>query len=400
MLLCSILNIRSLPCFLLICWCARVGVKRIQSATPCQTHMALYFCCSGKRSVIMMHRVNSYARTSLTDKVMQSKKKASYLQCYLVIITTMASYVFIYKQGEHLILIHSICACYINPNYFQHAGMRDLTPLSLPKIYNQWPLHHSLIYAERYPGISFHIDSSNANKTLAPMQEWLKVHNEYLASTYLLHRLYHDQRLSTNNISEADLCYPSCTAIQSHHSRDANILQFQVKPGTSKFKNNCLTLTSIGIEILMSPCSFSVPYWHSIYHSGKQVDFSLSVRTRLLCYVGGMIRGIGRANVIDALYVQYYKALQEQLFFNYTVPPATQPSGNNQDLHRFFERVWDMYASTVFSWQPEGDTETRRGFYDSWMLACIPVISRSAACTYSARFGGTYLQHPDPPWKT
>jgi hypothetical protein len=47
-----------------------------------------------------------------------------------------------------------------------------------------------------------------------------------------------------------------------------------------------------------------------------------------------------------------------------------------------------MYAASVFSWQPEGDTETRRAFYDSWMLGCIPVISRSTACTYSGLFGG------------
>ena len=47
-----------------------------------------------------------------------------------------------------------------------------------------------------------------------------------------------------------------------------------------------------------------------------------------------------------------------------------------------------MYASSVFSWQPWGDTSTRRAFYDSWMFGSIPVIHVKSAHDYENIFRG------------
>jgi hypothetical protein len=336
-------------------------------------------------------------RSTSSSRVSSQKKRGRNRSHYGLLVAAIAlSYMFIYKQGEYLMLIHSIRACYINLNFFQHASMATLAPTFLPKIYVQWPLRLDMIYKERYPGIQFSIENEGANKILAPVHEWLRVHHEYLAGTYLLHRLYHDRRLSTNNLSEADLCYPSCAHVSGTYERyDAQILQFQVKPGKSAIFDGCHALT-IGIETLMTSCSFSVPYWHSIYYPGKQTTWkpwNTAARTKFLCYVGGTIRGIGRENVIDTLYVHYYTTAREQLFFNDTIGPTGLRPDNLQQL---FEHAWEMYASSIFSWQPEGDTETRRGFYDSWMFGCIPVISRSAACTYGGLFGGTIFAAPRP----
>ena len=58
-------------------------------------------------------------------------------------------------------------------------------------------------------------------------------------------------------------------------------------------------------------------------------------------------------------------------------------------LQGFFSRMWGLYADSVFSFQPAGDTPTRRGIFDSWVLGCIPVISRwSADHTYKSLFKG------------
>jgi len=47
-----------------------------------------------------------------------------------------------------------------------------------------------------------------------------------------------------------------------------------------------------------------------------------------------------------------------------------------------------MYATSVFSWEPSGDSPTRRAFYDSWMLGCIPIVVDYASYDYEQLFRG------------
>ena len=54
----------------------------------------------------------------------------------------------------------------------------------------------------------------------------------------------------------------------------------------------------------------------------------------------------------------------------------------------FYARVWRVYAGADFSLQPPGDTATRRGFYDSWMHGCIPVLTIHSAVQYVSLFNG------------
>ena len=54
----------------------------------------------------------------------------------------------------------------------------------------------------------------------------------------------------------------------------------------------------------------------------------------------------------------------------------------------FYMFCWELYAKSIFSYQPSGDSLTRRAFYDSWMFNCIPVISESSAKEYSLLFDG------------
>ena len=56
---------------------------------------------------------------------------------------------------------------------------------------------------------------------------------------------------------------------------------------------------------------------------------------------------------------------------------------NNQYI-----KIWEMYATSIFSFQPRGDSPTRRAFYDSWMFGCIPVISTKDASYYEEIFHG------------
>lgn len=58
-----------------------------------------------------------------------------------------------------------------------------------------------------------------------------------------------------------------------------------------------------------------------------------------------------------------------------------------------FARSWTVFATSVFCWQPGGDTPTRRSFYDAWLFGCIPVITECAVSHYERLFGGHFFSH-------
>merc|ERR1719265_1338807 len=60
------------------------------------------------------------------------------------------------------------------------------------------------------------------------------------------------------------------------------------------------------------------------------------------------------------------------------------------EMHKL---VWEQYAAAEYSWQPFGDTATRRGFYDAWMLGAVPIISTSSAEIYRRLFNHAVLGH-------
>jgi hypothetical protein len=48
----------------------------------------------------------------------------------------------------------------------------------------------------------------------------------------------------------------------------------------------------------------------------------------------------------------------------------------------FSIKAKEVYLDSVFSWQPSGDTSTRRGFYEAILLGNIPLISKSSFSIY------------------
>ena len=64
----------------------------------------------------------------------------------------------------------------------------------------------------------------------------------------------------------------------------------------------------------------------------------------------------------------------------------------DRESSKFFIESWEIYATSVFSWQPAGDTPTRRAFYDSVMFGCIPVIAHGVSEIYAELFQGLAWQ--------
>ena len=143
-------------------------------------------------------------------------------------------------------------------------------------------------------------------------------------------------------------------------------------------------------------CSVVVPYLTGVHGGGGGMPPWDAVEARgdrpvLLTFVGGSHRGPGArgdylrnlekaaaaaANqggrrVFVPLYTDHSVAASPQ-----TWSPGYQERGEND---KFYSYMWRAYADAVFSLQPPGDTATRRGFYDSWMHGCIPVVTAQSA---------------------
>jgi hypothetical protein len=266
---------------------------------------------------------------------------------------------------------------------------------NLPKIY----VHPSLIQAlripaSRYPGTAF--AENITSSPLASISSWLWIHDEYKAHEYLVHRALHDTALFTDKLEEAGLCYPHCHA--AHYSPVKNALEISVKSGSRHMFSGCSKIT-IGIETCTSACSFPVPYWHSLYsYPGTRPWELATVRRNMLAFIGGSWRGTQRDMVISRMQSVSDQGStgSKRLFHTPLVFRSHNDEAHIWATESFFLKVWELYATSVFSWQPAGDSESRRGFYDSWILGCIPVVSRSSACVYKQLFGGRLFIPPAP----
>jgi len=59
-------------------------------------------------------------------------------------------------------------------------------------------------------------------------------------------------------------------------------------------------------------------------------------------------------------------------------------SSNDKTL---FNKIDELYLNSYFSLQPHGDRKTRKGFYHSLLLGCIPVVFENNYKTYEDIFG-------------
>jgi hypothetical protein len=288
-----------------------------------------------------------------------------------------------------------LCIAISGANPFSTPRPLHASSAKLPKIY----VHPSWIQAlripaNRYPGVAF--AGNITSSPLASVSNWLWIHSEYKTHEYLVHRALHDTALFTDKLEEAALCYPDCHA--SDYSPRENVLKISVKRGFEYVFSGCRKIT-IGIETWTSACSFPVPYWHSMYFYSGIRPWELSTpRHTMLAFIGGSWRGTRRGMVISRMQSvsDQSSTASKRLFHTPLVFHSKSDEADVWATESFFLKVWELYATSVFSWQPAGDSESRRGFYDSWILGCIPVVSRSSACVYKQLFGGRLFIPPAP----
>ena len=271
------------------------------------------------------------------------------------------------------------------------------------------PALHVKIYCQKYTSSRerqqvkhLGFKTTNTSETLYNASNWFWIHNEYEAGNYMLKRAQHDGRLFTENMEEADLCFPHCNSDNNNNgltTRQQQTVTLEVRT-QSKSKFAWCNQITLGIETPLTKCTFPVPYWHSIYlpdNNNNSLANSpwniMAQRHNILCFTGGSWRGYARDRVIAEMKTisesfNSFTTEGQKLFAVDFVFPSQKEESDVWGAERFFSRVWELYARSIFSWQPEGDSETRRGFYDSWMLGCIPVISQTSANTYKNLFRG------------
>jgi len=225
---------------------------------------------------------------------------------------------------------------------------------------------------------------------------------------------------------EADICFPDCwhgahiTKVMLHGRWKNQQSIFRVNPNSRL--NNFMGCRFVSFNMEMKApwntrCDIEAPYFHGIYAPGPKwavAPWTLGLkRDTLLGFFGSTQRGAREFTVQQALaysaahsgdadaapYTALFKAPFQQLGMQNESLGAlprklknTALLGQDKIIHESdkpFLLAWQLYATSVYCLQPGGDSATRRGFFDSLLFGCIPVISMEAAEHYTKLYQGT-----------
>jgi len=139
-----------------------------------------------------------------------------------------------------------------------------------------------------------------------------------------------------------------------------------------------------------------LPYLTGIYNRiDNNPHYFMNKRNYLLSFAGGSWRGLKHENGIPLrdIVINKFNELSEgksdqynlySKLFHCPILAKTHSEegmlGWNYGI--FSVKAKEVYLDSVFSWQPCGDTSTRRGFYEAILLGNIPVISKGSYDIY------------------
>lgn len=285
--------------------------------------------------------------------------------------------------------------------------------------------------------------ASGSPTSLNAVGDWLWVIGIESNDHYIQHRLACSGSL-VNSAEEADLCYPSCNPDSSrwHRAKDdvwntdvwhndvwqralafsqdeigasrtmwMDQFNFEVPQNKRDSWSTCRKITirpeatfekhDVDRSIRRS-CYVEAPYLHGVMwprptedHPVSQAPWDVNFgRETLLTFVGDNVRGIlsNRSQTINAMWqeAERLNPMETRSVFN----PFEMHYGKDNSFYvtgqvsEFYVQAWSFYATANFSWQPRGDTPTRRAVYDSLMFGCIPVIETRAVPFYRNLYKG------------
>jgi len=116
----------------------------------------------------------------------------------------------------------------------------------------------------------------------------------------------------------------------------------------------------------------SVPYITHIKESNDNYIIEFKEKKNLLCYAGRYRNELEYMKNIIILDTSKYQEINTQWI-----------SYNDKTLYNDID---ELYSNCYFSLQPHGDKQTRKGFYHSLLLGCIPVIFENNYEIYESIF--------------
>ena len=255
---------------------------------------------------------------------------------------------------------------------------------------------------EFFPGVPLDAEQGKLSADLLPVKDWLRVHTEYSADAAAFLRMKHTFTI-VSSPDEADICFCSCDEdFEVRPEFQKQVPSFVVPRNASNSRLFACKSLSFGIEDpvpqkIHDDCHVVAPYVTSVYspRSTAVAPWDLKLkRSTLLCFYGGVWRGgsyTRRRETIEEMELFSARHRGEgQHFSTFFQAPLKMTSLEQKTTYvdTFFAEGWGFYAHSIFSWQPYGDSPTRRAFYDSWLFGCIPVISVRSAFMYKKLFKG------------
>jgi len=208
-------------------------------------------------------------------------------------------------------------------------------------------------------------------------------HNEYILWKYFEAFLISIKQIKYNNLI--------LNITENKYIADIEIIDLKKQGFTLKnLKNNKKIIFNIENEKGFVPSDIPIPYFTGLYtktNIDNKLKFTelLNKKKYFLSYIGGIWRGPRDNNnipkrklAIDAFFVLNKKNTNQyqELFFAPLIANTHKHEGElGWNKGTFGIKAKDIYYDSLFSWQPEGDTPTRRGFYESILCGCIPIIN-------------------------
>ena len=185
----------------------------------------------------------------------------------------------------------------------------------------------------------------NVNNTIDIINEIMPIVNNYLLQDKIILFCYSDV------MWEDERCF-----INYFNFNKKNIIFITYEKVIDKYLNK----------------QISVPYITHIKESNDNYTIEFKEKQNLLCYAGRYRNELEYMKNIIILDTSKYQEINTQWI-----------SYNDETLYNDID---ELYSNSYFSLQPHGDKQTRKGFYHSLLLGCIPVIFENNYEIYESIF--------------
>lgn len=212
------------------------------------------------------------------------------------------------------------------------------------------------------------------NKELSKIYKVVN-HNEYKLSNYF------------KCVFEYYSNHPNTMFVIVNNKEDADIIIIKVEAQKIIFERNKKQF------IFHIEHPIPIPYLTGFYKIINSNDTFKNKRKYLLSYIGGTWRGPKnnknqpvREITINELN-NYSNLTKNNLYKQLFYAPFISTSRLQEKEYGWKDGIFtvksiEIYFDSIFSWQPKGDTPTRRGFYEALLLGNIPIISYSSYLIY------------------